>query len=226
MVKDLGYSWKKAHKLLGRASRQARAQFITELAERLDKTQDPDGPVVLFCDEAHVGTDTQVGYGWAPLGARLFVSSHSPPLWHKRTCFGAYAYGEPAAVCLQVSTGADSAATCDFVKTLRTAYPHRRLVVVWDNVAYHRTQTVKLCAQTLGIELCFLPPYSPDLMPVERLWQWLREELQALHCHLDLEELDARIAGFAALLQESPAAVHRRLYPKLHLGVDEEKLRL
>ncbi len=63
-------------------------------------------------------------------------------------------------------------------------------------------------------------------MPVERLWQWLREELQALHCHGDLAELDARIARFEQDLNDNPAAVHLRLHPKRHLDPDEEELRL
>lgn len=40
------------------------------------------------------------------------------------------------------------------------------------------------------------------------------------------DELDARSAAFAAMLQDSPATVHHRLISKLHLHEDEEYLRL
>ena len=35
----------------------------------------------------------------------------------------------------------------------------------------------------LGIELAPLPGYSPDLMPVEALWRWLREDVTYHYCH-------------------------------------------
>jgi hypothetical protein len=81
------------------------------------------------------------------------------------------------------------------LERLRGAYPHWRLIFVWDHVSYHRAKAVRARAQELGIELVFLS-YSPDLQPAERLWAWLREEVTALHCHRDVEQLCARIAWF------------------------------
>ena len=71
----------------------------------------------------------------------------------------------------------------------------------------------------------YLPPYSPDIMPVERLWSWLRQILGYLHCHRDAAELADRIAAFVADLLNTPAEVHRRLVPNLHLDPAVEKLR-
>ena len=70
-----------------------------------------------------------------------------------------------------------------------------------------------------------LPPYSPDLMPVERLWSWLRQTLGYLHCHSDEAELEERIAAFVEALLDAPGEVHRRLVPKLQLDPAVEKLR-
>ena len=54
------------------------------------------------------------------------------------------------------------------------AAPRKGIIVIWDNVRYHHSRLVRVEAAQLGIELRFLPPYSPDLIPVERLWSWLR----------------------------------------------------
>jgi len=86
--------------------------------------------------------------------------------------------------------------------------------VIWDNVRYHHSRLVRSEAARLGIELRFLPPYSPDLMPVERLWSWLRQELTYLHCHHSEQPLAERIAAFVAELLDDPATVHKRLCPK------------
>ncbi|PSM31865.1 hypothetical protein BVG81_003130 [Haliangium sp. UPWRP_2] len=49
---------------------------------------------------------------------------------------------------------------------LRNSYPSRRLVLIWDNVRYRHALSVCRCTEELGIDLRYLPSYSPDLMPV------------------------------------------------------------
>src|SRR4051812_33102502 len=84
------------------------------------------------------------------------------------------------------------------------------------------------CARVadLGIELAPLPGYSPDLMPVEALWRWLREDLTYHHCHATAEDLIRRIAAFEADVNATPCAVADRLWVKDHLDPEEEELRL
>jgi transposase len=47
---------------------------------------------------------------------------------------------------------------------LRDRYPDRPLVLVWDNVRYPHAKAVRSYADQLGIQLAYLPPYSPDIM--------------------------------------------------------------
>ena len=109
---------------------------------------------------------------------------------------------------------------------LRDSYPDRPLVLVWDNVRYPHAKAVRSYADQLGIQLVYLPPCSPEIMPIERLWQWLRQQLTALHCHRDEDELRDRICGFQAQLNDEPTSVHGRLRPKTRLDPEEEKLRV
>ena len=72
--------------------------------------------------------------------------------------------------------------------------PDRELVVLWDGAPYHRAGAVREMAAGLRIELMPLPGYSPDLMPVEALWRWLREDVTYHHCHASLDDLTCRVA--------------------------------
>ena len=83
----------------------------------------------------------------------------------------------------------------------------------------HRHNACKKCG--LGIHLLPLPSYSPDLMAVEPLWRWLREDVTYHHCHATAEDLIRRVAAFEA----DPCAVADRLWVKDHLDPEEEKLR-
>jgi hypothetical protein len=75
------------------------------------------------------------------------------------------------------------------------------------------------------ITLMPLPSYSPDLMPVEALWNWLREDGTSHHCHASAEDLTRRVEAFEARLNRDPFVIADRLWVKDCLDPDEEKLR-
>jgi len=91
--------------------------------------------------------------------------------------------------------------------------------------AYHRAKTVWSAAAGLNITLMPLPGYRPDLMAVEPLWRWLREDVTYQRCHATAEDLIRRVAAFEADVNADPWAVADRLWVKDHLDPEEEKLR-
>jgi transposase len=109
---------------------------------------------------------------------------------------------------------------------LRAEFPERQLIVLWDGVSYHRASSVRQAAADLRIECRPLPAYSPDFMPVEALWRWLREDVTYLHCHASLDGLEASVADFQDRINQDAIALADRLALKLHLDPDVEKLRI
>jgi transposase len=53
-------------------------------------------------------------------------------------------------------------------------------VIVMDNASFHRKSVLLPLAQSDGHRLLFLPPYSPELNPIEHLWAWLKQKLRAI----------------------------------------------
>ena len=47
--------------------------------------------------------------------------------------------------------------------------------LILDGAGYHRSEVVKSKAKEFGITLHYLPPYSPNLNPIERLWKVMNE---------------------------------------------------
>lgn len=54
-------------------------------------------------------------------------------------------------------------------------------VVIWDNATFHRSSKLVEALKLGGIELLFLPAYSPDLNPIEQFWAWLKAWIRALN---------------------------------------------
>jgi transposase len=216
-------SWKKAKKLLGRADPEQRQAFLEQLQGVLEGAQ-RDQHLLVYVDEAHLHQDADLGYGWAERGQRLWVASRSPGLSARVSFYGVYLYNE-GQVRLWPFPRANGEHTIAVLQRLRTEAPDRTLIVLWDGAPYHRAQAVREAATALNIRLMPLPGYSPDLMPVEALWRWLREDVTYHHCHASAEDLTRRAADFEARINQDPCALADRLWVKDCLDPEEEKLR-
>ena len=219
----LDLSWKKAKKLLGRADPARRQAFVERLQSVLADAQ-RERHLLVYLDEAHIHQDADLGYGWAERGQRLWVTSSSPGLSAKVSFYGLYLYNE-AAVRLWPYPRANGGHTIDVLRRLRAEHPERALIVLWDGASYHRAGAVREAAAALGIELMPLPGYSPDLMRVEALWRWLREDVPYPPCHGSRDDLTRRVAAFQARINQEPGALADRLWVKDRLDPEEEKLR-
>ena len=78
---------------------------------------------------------------------------------------------------------------CQFLKQLREIHSSFRVVVViWDNFAPHRSQKIRQTAEEFGIMLVYLPPYSPDLNPIEFIWKSIKRVIAKVFIS-DLEKM-------------------------------------
>ena len=78
----------------------------------------------------------------------------------------------------------------DFLKALK-AYLKQPLLVIWDGLKAHRSRLVREYLDSLNghIQIAFLPPYAPDMNPVEYFWAWLKRHAMANYCPNNLSEL-------------------------------------
>lgn len=65
---------------------------------------------------------------------------------------------------------------CEFFKEIGEKNPGKRILVILDNFSSHKAKTVQKTAEGLGITLVYLPPYSPNLNPIEYIWKALKRK--------------------------------------------------
>ena len=66
-----------------------------------------------------------------------------------------------------------------FEKILIPALP-KDATIILDNAAFHKTDSTKKIAEKYGFHLLYLPPYSPDMNPIEHCWHTLKSKLRPL----------------------------------------------
>lgn len=225
MLHNYGYSYKKGKLVLGRASAPARAAYMVQFAE-LVREAALGQRTLYFEDEAHIHQDAQPGYGWSPVGQRRYTLSYSHGLQAKQTFYGIYCYNEGKVLIEPAERGTsnETIRILELVAARSVGMP--KVTIIWDGAPWHRSKIVMERASELGIEVVRLPPYSPDLMPVEELWRWTRSEVTWDKCHESLEQLRDSVASFVARINMLGLVVADRLVVRDHLDPEVEKLLL
>lgn len=126
--------------------------------------------MVLFFDEGRFGLQSTVSRVWAEKGRPLEIKV-------KQGYSNFYIYsavaphsGDSFSLFMpEVNTDMMNV----YLQQLHHAFPLKKLMLIMDQAAWHKSN---LLQQFDNIEIRFLPPYSPELNPVEKLWWWLRKE--------------------------------------------------
>ena len=71
-------------------------------------------------------------------------------------------------------------------------------VIVLDNATFHRKSVLPDLAERYNCKILFLPPYSPDLNPIEKKWAWLKRKLREI-----LQNWDSFDAALCSIFQVS-----------------------
>lgn len=125
---------------------------------------------VFFADASHFVYGAFLGYLWTAV--RRFVPTGSGR--QRLNVLGAVGYGTARMITVinRGSIGAEQ--VCQLLREIHGRC-RKPVTVVLDNASYHRARIVRDVAAALKIELLFLPPYSPNLNLIERVWKLVKK---------------------------------------------------
>ena len=89
-----------------------------------------------------------------------------------------------------------------FLRKIREVNPEKRIIIILDNFRTHHAKKVREESEKLNIQLVYLPPYSPDLNPIEYVWKSIKRYVSE-ESPLNVGELKEIIARSFKKLTES-----------------------
>lgn len=133
---------------------------------------------IYYVDESGIDKCIYREYGYAPIGVGITGKISGKKF--KRTNIVAAKCGEKIIAPLMYEGITDSILfECWFEKMLLKAIPKYSIIVL-DNASIHRKPMLHKLARNADCEVLFLPPYSPDLNPIEQFWGWLKIRLRKI----------------------------------------------
>jgi transposase len=155
-----------------------------------------------FVDESGVNLALTRLFGRAPRGERV-VDSVPKNYGEDLTMLGALSASGVEAL-MTVNGATDGEVFLAFVREVLAPTLEPGDVVIWDNLGAHRSAAVRAVVEARGARLLFLPPYSPDMNPIERCWSKMKTFLRAAKARTR-EALETAIKQSLATVTESDA---------------------
>ena len=127
-------------------------------------------------DECGIDTYLYREYGYAPRGQQVFgrISGRK----YKRCGIVAAKVADHILAPFQYSGTMDSGLFELWFSNQLLPSLDKGSVIVMDNASFHSKKRLISLAQNAGYRLIFLPPYSPELNPIEKFWAWLKRFLR------------------------------------------------
>lgn len=195
------FSYKKPALVPGKANKEQQQIWLTEY-EKLRQSL-PEDETICFTDGVHPTHNVQLAYGWIKKGIHKELPANTGR--SRLNLSGAIDVISHKILILEDQT-LNAESTIRFFQKIENAYPNKRKVHVFcDNAPYYRNKAVGQFLGTSKVVLHFLPPYSPNLNPIERLWKWMKERVVYNTYYEHFAEFKAAIMGFFAVVSSLAA---------------------
>ena len=186
------FSYKKPSLVPGKANLKAQEAWISSYNELRQNLAEDE--TICFADGVHPTHNTQVSYGWIRKGVRKEICSNTGR--QRINLSGALDIVEKK-VHFQENLMLNGESTIRFLEKIEQAYPpKKRIHLFLDNARYYKNQKVKAFLKTSKIEVHYLPPYSPNLNPIERLWKWMKQRVLYNTYYECFDDFKEAVVGF------------------------------
>ena len=171
VMQKMGMTPKKTAPIPGKLDSQLQFAFYqSELKPRLPEASEGKRKV-FFVDAAHFVLGAFLGLVWCFV--RPFV--RTAPGRQRDNVLGAVDSHSKELITIRTTDSINATVVCALLDEIALRYPNQATTLVMDNARYQHCALVVEKAAVLGIELLYLPTYSPNLNLIERLWKLVKK---------------------------------------------------
>jgi transposase len=173
LLNRMGFAYKKPKAIPGKADRKEQEKFIRKYKKlRREKNKNDK---IYFVDGAHPLHNPILQYGWIKKGEEKYIETNTGR--NRLNINGAYNVEEKKVIARE-DESVNAQSTVKLLLQLLSGQPTGKLYVILDNARYYRSEMVKdFLKENTRIEFIFLPPYSPNLNLIERIWKFVKKKV-------------------------------------------------
>ncbi len=159
-----------------------RTKRLEKPLKKIEELEKDDNAVVVYQDEVHFQVTTSVTRKWVPKGSKPQVKS-APG--RKSVAYSGYVVPKTGELLVTKPSRFNYETVIQSFRDFIQSYPtQKRIYLVLDNAPWHKKAVRLVQSEALEeykdirdkLSLIFLPPYSPDLNPIEQCWRITRRE--------------------------------------------------
>ena len=204
-LRNLGLSFHKAVHTLIQRDNEKRKKWIQETILALYADKIKQGWRIFYQDEVGFQTEGTLAYTWGLRGERTEVENYGR---HGRiNLIGAFELGTGAFYGVLTQFRVNAMRFRRFLCHLKHEMRTEKIMLICDNASFHKAKwlTEWVATQKEWLRLEFLPAYSPDFNPIERLWRWVKSEHLHNRCWKSLADLKTHLEEVIVKVQQKPA---------------------
>jgi transposase len=193
ILTKLNFVHKLVKPLPAQANGQKQLEFVAQFEEVIAHL--PQDTVVYFTDATHPTHNSQKSRAWIKKGQDKHIPANSG---RKRVNLnGALNALDPCEAIVVEAPTVNAQNTITLYEKLLASNPGKKLVLICDNAPYYHSRLLQewLQGQPL-IKQWFLPTYSPNLNPIERLWRFMKKQAIGLSFHPTYQAFKSNILYF------------------------------
>jgi len=172
IMKKMGLRYRKTAGIPGKADPQLQFDFlVSKLLPLLEEAKEGQRRV-FFVDAAHFVLGGFLGMIWC--FEQLFIRTSSGR--QRYNVLGAVETRDHDLVTIRTTQNINAQTICQLVELIQGKYPGEQITLVMDNARYQHNKKVATCAASQGVDLLFLPAYSPNLNLIERVWKLVKSK--------------------------------------------------
>lgn len=193
LLNRIGFTYKKTTEVPCEANTSLQEAFVDELTETLARME--KGSVVYYADGVHPTHNSRSTYAWIETGKRMEQPTVSGR--DRVNINGLLNAYDVTDVIAHDCESVNAQSTKELYQAALEKHPDAPVIyIISDNARYYHNKDLREWAEETKIKQIFLPPYSPNLNLIERLWKFLRKKVINTGFYRSKEEFRQAIKRF------------------------------